>query len=38
MRAAPLIDLFRQMARARALEDAVAALWREGRTSGDYVP
>src|SRR5512143_12290 len=28
-------ELFRQMARARAFEDAVAALWREGRISGE---
>jgi len=27
--------LFRQMARARAFEDAIAALWREGRISGE---
>jgi TPP-dependent pyruvate/acetoin dehydrogenase alpha subunit len=27
--------LFRQMARARAFEDAVATLWREGRISGE---
>jgi pyruvate dehydrogenase E1 component alpha subunit len=32
MRAA---ELFRHMARARAFEDAVAALWREGRISGE---
>ncbi len=30
-----LIDLFRQMARARAFEDALAALWREGLVSGE---
>jgi len=29
------IGLFRQMARARAFEDATAALWREGRISGE---
>jgi len=29
------IGLFRQMARARAFEDAVAALWRQGRISGE---
>ncbi len=28
-------ELFRQMARARAFEDAIAALWREGRISGE---
>lgn len=28
-------DLFRQMARARAFEDALAALWREGLVSGE---
>jgi hypothetical protein len=28
-------DLFRLVARARAFEDAVAALWREGRISGE---
>jgi pyruvate dehydrogenase E1 component alpha subunit len=28
-------DLFRQVARARAFEDAAAALWREGRISGE---
>jgi acetoin:2,6-dichlorophenolindophenol oxidoreductase subunit alpha len=28
-------DLFRQMARARAFEDALAALWREGHISGE---
>ncbi len=28
-------DLFRRMARARAFEDALAALWREGRISGE---
>jgi pyruvate dehydrogenase E1 component alpha subunit len=27
--------LFRQMARARAFEDAIAVLWREGRISGE---
>jgi TPP-dependent pyruvate/acetoin dehydrogenase alpha subunit len=27
--------LFRQMARARAFEDAISALWREGRISGE---
>ncbi|HET8732549.1 MAG TPA: thiamine pyrophosphate-dependent enzyme, partial [Anaeromyxobacteraceae bacterium] len=27
--------LFRLMARARAFEDALAALWREGRISGE---
>src|SRR5512147_635761 len=26
---------YRQMARARAVEDALAALWREGRISGE---
>jgi pyruvate dehydrogenase E1 component alpha subunit len=29
------IGLFRQMARARAFEDATGALWREGRISGE---
>jgi TPP-dependent pyruvate/acetoin dehydrogenase alpha subunit len=29
------VGLFRQMARARAFEDAIAALWREGRISGE---
>jgi pyruvate dehydrogenase E1 component alpha subunit len=29
------VSLFRQMARARAFEDAIAALWREGRISGE---
>jgi acetoin:2,6-dichlorophenolindophenol oxidoreductase subunit alpha len=29
------LDLFRQMARARAFEDALAALWREGLISGE---
>ena len=29
------LDLFRQMARARAFEDAVAALWRQGRIAGE---
>ena len=36
--AGPWMDisgLFRQMARARAFEDAIAALWREGRISGE---
>jgi TPP-dependent pyruvate/acetoin dehydrogenase alpha subunit len=30
-----LLDLFRQMARARAFEDVTAALWREGLVSGE---
>jgi TPP-dependent pyruvate/acetoin dehydrogenase alpha subunit len=30
-----LAGLFHQMARARAFEDAIAALWREGRISGE---
>ena len=30
-----LADLYRQMWRARAVEDALAALWREGRISGE---
>ena len=29
------LDLYRQMARARAFEDALAALWRDGRISGE---
>jgi pyruvate dehydrogenase E1 component alpha subunit len=29
------VQLFRQMARARAFEDALAALWREGHVSGE---
>jgi pyruvate dehydrogenase E1 component alpha subunit len=29
------VELFRRLARARAFEDALAALWREGRISGE---
>jgi pyruvate dehydrogenase E1 component alpha subunit len=29
------VGLYRQMARARAFEDAIAALWRDGRISGE---
>jgi TPP-dependent pyruvate/acetoin dehydrogenase alpha subunit len=32
------VGLFRQMARARAFEDALATLWREGRISGEMHP